>query len=93
MRSDAEIVAHLDDVALLHAVGAGEVVRGRGRDTAIAAPHLWHGVGVRTDLRRLMRDDLIEMPISGPPRLTARGRHVLQVANGEVAPRPAAAEA
>lgn len=66
-------------MALLVAVRDGRVVRGDGAggDGSLFAPHLLDGQPVRLSLVRLAREDLIEMPISGPPRLAARGRRLL----------------
>lgn len=71
-------------MALLAGVAAGEVTR---RDqnapddpvsTSVWAPHYWRGVPVRGDLRALRDDELIDMPISGPPRLAPRGEALLK---------------
>jgi hypothetical protein len=85
-RSDAEVLARVEDVELLRAVAAGRVVRGSdGLDRGIAAPHLLNGQPVRLSLRRLADEGLVVMTISGSPVLDARGRRLLELANGEVA--------
>ncbi len=82
-RSDHDIAGHAGHVALLRAVARGDVVRGCGGDTSIFAPYLRDGVNVRPLLVWLARDDLIRMPISGPPRLTSRGQQVLAIADAQ----------
>ena len=63
---------------LLGAIAAGEVVRGMaGGDSSFQAPHYWLGRPVRMDLRRMAQEELILMPISGPPRLAPRGQRLL----------------
>lgn len=77
-RTDEQILAHPADMELLRAVAEGLVGRGTsGTDTALMAPHLLNGEPVRLPLRRMAREDLVEMPLSGPPRLGARGRRLL----------------
>lgn len=49
------------------------------------AGHYLDGESIRLELRGLVRDELILMPISGPPSLAPRGRRLLAVANGEIA--------
>jgi hypothetical protein len=79
-RSDARIAANKPDVALLRAVEAGRVVRGSGADTSIFAPHFLDGEPVRLQLRWLAGEQLMEMPISGPPTIAPRGERVLSLA-------------
>jgi hypothetical protein len=84
IRSDSEVLARHDDIALLRAVQAGEVVRGAdGHSTSINAPHLWKGSVVSLVISRLAREDLLFANISGPPVLAPRGRRLLAVANSE----------
>ncbi|PZS30756.1 MAG: hypothetical protein DLM61_10010 [Pseudonocardiales bacterium] len=86
IRTDLEILARSDDLELLRAVQKGRVLRGpTGDDTAIMAGHYLDGDSIRLQLRWLVRDELIVMPISGPPSLAPRGRRLLTVANGEIA--------
>jgi len=44
-----------------------------GDDESASAPHLWRGRPVRFELRRLADDDLLRLPMSGPPKLLPRG--------------------
>lgn len=89
IRTDLEILARSDEVELLRAVQHGRVLRGpAGGDTAIMAGHYLDGDSIRLQLRWLVRDELIVMPISGPPSLAPRGRRLLAIANGEI-PAPA----
>jgi hypothetical protein len=82
-RSDREIAANKPDVALLQAVEAGQVVRGTtGVATSLFAPHLLHGEPVRLQLRWLADEQLLAMPISGPPTIEPRGYRVLELAGG-----------
>jgi len=79
-RSDAELLDLPRSLELLAAIEAGEVVRGMdGRSTGVTAPVMWQGWSVRLDVLRLFDDDLVWMPISGPPRLTTRGERVLRL--------------
>ena len=81
-RADEQILAHASDMTLLRAVADGRVLRGdSGTDTGLMAPHLLDGEPVRMSLRRLARDDLVEMPLSGPPRLAPRGTLLLRASN------------
>ena len=77
VRSIDVVRGHNEDMALLRAVEAGDVVRGLGGETSIFAEHLWNSQNVRLHLVRLSKDELVELPISGPPRLTPRGRRTL----------------
>ena len=86
IRIDLEILARTEDIELLRAVQDGLVVRGlAGGETAIMAVHCLAGDPIRLQLCRLACDELISMPISGPPALDVRGRRLLEIANGEVA--------
>lgn len=89
-RPDNLILDDGPDIELLRAIAAGRVVRaddaGRPGSTAIQAGHFLDGVSVRMNVLFLSDDQLVEMPISGPPRLAPRGRRLLAVANGEIAP-------
>ena len=58
---------------------------GRSGSTAIMAGTFLDGVSVRMNMQFLSDDELVEMPISGPPRLAPRGRRLLAIANGEIA--------
>lgn len=86
---DAAILGRDDWTALLRAVAAGHVVRGAtGTDTSLFAAHMLGDESIRLELRGLARQELVEMPISGPPALAPRGRRILAIANGEtVMPR------
>ena len=64
---------------LLEAVAAGGVVR---PSTSATAPFLLEDSPV--DLRRLAREDLVFAPISGVPKLQARGARLLAIARGEL---------
>ena len=87
--SDRDILARPDDIELLRAVANGTIRRGLGgSETSIFASHYLDGELVRMQLRRMAREDLIVMPISGPPSLAPRGRRLLEYANGEVATPP-----
>jgi hypothetical protein len=50
------------------------------------AAYLIDGEQVRLSMVWLAREDLILMPMSGAPRVAPRGRRLLEIANGEVAP-------
>ena len=80
-RSDAQILAHPEDMALVALVSAGRVTR---QSTRVNAPYTIDGDPLRMDLRRLARDELIYAPISGPPTLQPRGERLLQVMRGEL---------
>jgi hypothetical protein len=82
LRSDAEVLAQLGDVALLRAVAAGRVTRDSGGGAF--AGYWCDGQPVRLNLSWLAREELIMMPLSGPPRLAPRGLRLLQIANGEI---------
>lgn len=57
-------------MGLLAAVADGRVLRGAdGLDEAVNAPYFLEGRSVRLSLRQLARDELVVMPMSGPPRL------------------------
>lgn len=84
-RSDGEILGRDSDVALLRAVASGRVVRGSGGDMGIMSPHMLAGEPIRLQLRWLADQELVEMPISGPPALAPRGRRLLAITNGEIA--------
>jgi hypothetical protein len=87
--SDADILDRPDDVEVFRAVAAGRVHRGpEGHSRARLAAHYADSDPIQLQLRRLTKEDLIELPISGPPSLTPRGRRVLSIANGEIAPPP-----
>jgi hypothetical protein len=85
--SDREVLERPDDLAMLRAVAAGRVVRGAdgGGQTSLFSPHYLDGRLVRLELRRLAAQELINMPISGPPSLAPRGWRLLSAANGEQA--------
>lgn len=69
---------------LLGAVAAGEIRRGvDGGDESATAPHMWGEDLVRWELRRLADDDLIRVPMSGPPKLTDYGTKILARGSAE----------
>ncbi|PZS32203.1 MAG: hypothetical protein DLM61_07350 [Pseudonocardiales bacterium] len=72
----------------IRAVAAGRVVRGGDALRSVSAPHLLGDRPVRMALRRLAREDLVFVPISGPPAIAPRGRRLLELADGEVATAP-----
>ena len=81
-RSDAEILAHPVDMAILPAVAAGSVRRRSssgpfGGDSRFLAPYLLDGESVRLPLQWLAREGLLRLPLSGPPELAERGRRLL----------------
>jgi hypothetical protein len=83
VRSDSEILAHRGDMALLRAVAAGRVVRGAsGCDCSFNAPYLLEGEPVQLVLRWLAGEGLVRLPLSGPPVLSERGRHLLAGEDG-----------
>ena len=81
-RTDDQILSFEPDLELLAAVAAGRVIRadndGEPGSSSVGAPHLLDGAQVRMSLRRLVIDELIAMPISGPPRLEPRGNQILE---------------
>lgn len=82
-RTDMEILANQLAMELLAAVAGGQVYRGDdGTDESATAPHLWAGRPVRFQLRRLADDDLIRLPMSGPPKITGYGMGILHQAHG-----------
>lgn len=81
-RSDQEILSNVDSMRLLYAIADGCVVRGRGGETAFNSPYLLDGASVRLEVMLLAREDLVDAPISGPPRLSPRGQAVLDLAGG-----------
>lgn len=89
LRPDSWILDDGPDIELLRAIAAGRVVRaetdGRPGSTAIMAGTFLDGVSVRMNVLFLADDELVEMPISGPPRLAPRGKRLLAMANGEIA--------
>lgn len=76
-RNDEQILASPETMGLLRAVADGLVVRGSGGDTGFTAPFMLRGESVRLRVMKLAREDLIEAPISGPPRLAPRGQSLL----------------
>lgn len=87
--SDRELLERSEDLELLRAVAQSRVVRGgHGGETSVFSPHYLDGTMIRLELRRLAVQELIEMPISGPPTLASRGRRLLAAANGEAAASP-----
>ncbi len=78
-RTDEEILASPNTMDLLAAVAAGRVYRGEdGTDLSATAVHLLAGRPVRFELRRLADDDLIRIPMSGPPKMTDYGSKILR---------------
>jgi hypothetical protein len=75
-RPDDDIINHPSDMALLAAVAQGLVQRADGSKT-MGAAHLLEGRPVQGDLRRLRADELIRLPMSGPPTIDARGEQLL----------------
>jgi hypothetical protein len=75
---------------MLELIAAGRIVRGpEGGGTGIFDPYVLRvqePIELRT-MYRLAAHDVIEKPISGPPRLAPRGQRLLQIAHGEL-PRP-----
>ena len=67
---------------LLYAVADGRVVRGEGGDVGIHAPFMLDGKSVRLGIMLLSREELVQAPISGPPRLAPRGQNILDQAIG-----------
>jgi hypothetical protein len=93
MRPDDAVLANEELMAVLAAVAAGKVVRGdSGAETAIYARHMLDGQDVRSEILVLHREELVEMPISGPPRLAPRGVRLLGIIRGEIADGPTAAD-
>lgn len=76
-RSAEQILASPAALRLLGAVAAGEIRRGDGGDESAMAPHMWGEHLVRWELRRLADDDLVRVPMSGPPKLTDYGAKIL----------------
>lgn len=84
--TDRELLERPEDLTLLRAIAAGRVIRGEhGGETSVFSAHYFDGTLVRMELRRLAAQELINMPISGPPTLAPRGRRLLSTANGEQA--------
>jgi hypothetical protein len=67
------------DMLLLTAVATGAVIK---PSTSATAPFLLQDSPL--DLRRLAREDLVFAPISGVPKLQARGARLLAIARGEL---------
>ena len=84
-RSDRDLLEDAHALGMLRAVASGLVVRGGGGDRGVTAAYLLDGEQVRLSMVWLAREDLILMPISGPPRVAPRGRRLLEIANGEIA--------
>ena len=82
-RSDLAVLSNAESMRLLHAIADGWVVRGKsGTETAFNAPYLLHDESVRLEVMLLAREELVEAPISGPPRLSPRGQAILDLAAG-----------
>jgi hypothetical protein len=65
------------------------VIRGAdGEQTSVFSAHYLDGTLVRIEPRRLAAQDLINLPISGPPTIAPRGWRLLSAANGERAVGP-----
>lgn len=76
--TDDELLADDRKMALLAAIDRGEVVRGAdGEATSVNAMHFWNGSPIRFAVGRLRDDELVRMPISGPPVIDVRGRQLL----------------
>lgn len=75
-RSDEQIKADDRVVSLLAAVTLGQVTR---ESSAVGAPYFLDGEPAnRLHLRWLADDDLIDLPISGPPTVAPRGVRLLR---------------
>lgn len=83
IRSDAEILGHAETVELLRAVAGGRVTRdGPG---GFFEPYLLDGVELpRHRLRWLAGEDLVDMPMGGPPRLAPRAVLLLKLGSSDV---------
>lgn len=80
--TDDEILTNTWKMVLLRAISLGQVVRGAdGKSTSVNAPWIWNGQAIRLGVRRLRDDELIRMPISGPPTLDVRGSRLLYLAD------------
>ena len=81
-RSDVSILASDSSMTMLRCVSRCEVVRGEtGGEASVFAPYYLAGEPAdRVLLRILHSEEAIEMPISGPPRLTTRGWALLRQA-------------
>lgn len=74
-RSDEEIRAHDDTVDLLVLIAVGKVTRS---GTGILDPYLHAGVPMSPLWLKVMAsEDLIFLPMSGPPRIAPRALDVL----------------
>jgi hypothetical protein len=85
-RSDRDLLEDAHALGMLRAVASGLVVRAGGADLRVMAAYFLDGEPVRLSMVGLAREELILMPISGPPRVAPRGRRLLEIANGGVAP-------
>lgn len=73
-RTDEQIRANTGDLELLVLVAIGAIRRGKG----IQDPWILDGQPITPmRLKTLAREDLIFLPISGPPRIASRGLAVL----------------
>ena len=77
-RSDRDLLEDAHALGMLRAVASGLVVRGGEETRSVAAAYLLDGEQVRLSMVGLAREDLILMPISGPPRVAPRGRRLLE---------------
>lgn len=63
---------------MLQAIAEGQIIRGDGTDWGANAPYLWDGEPPTMLLRRLVREGLVALPLSGPPRLIGDAELILQ---------------
>ena len=81
--TDEQILARPEILEQLRAVAAGMVVRGApAGETSMWAQHRAVGFEVKHDVAFLAQMELIDMPISGPPRMAPRGVRLLTIADG-----------
>lgn len=77
-RSADQLVEHQPTMQMLQAIAEGRIVRGDGTDQAANAPYLWDGKPPTMLLRRLAREGLVTLPLSGPPKLNGDAELLLQ---------------
>jgi hypothetical protein len=89
-RTDGQLLADPEIMWLLELIAAGRIDRGwDGGGTGITDPYVLRvQEPIQTRMMyRLAFLELIDKPISGPPRIAPRGERLLQMARGEL-PRP-----
>lgn len=80
-RTDEELLARPETMAILRAVAEGRVTRnGTGYDAGYVLDGELVG---RLPFTGLVDQELIGLPLSGPPRLDPRGRELLRRLDGE----------